>query len=83
MHETGDIPKDYKVSKTVNIPKKVGTDKYENYRTISLTTRTSKVLITIFFRRIEKTIESSLGEDQFGFRRKRGTREALLSLRLI
>ena len=28
-------------------------------------------------------MESSLGEDQFGFRKERGTREALLSLRLI
>ena len=37
VYETGDIPNDYKVNKTVTIPKKVGADKCENYRTISPT----------------------------------------------
>ena len=34
-------------------------------------------------RRIEQSVEENLGDDQFGFRRNRGTREAILSLRLI
>ena len=59
------------------------TAKSDNYGTISLTIHASKILSTIIYRRLEQAIECSLGEDQFGFREERGTREALLSLRLI
>ena len=83
MYETGDIPSDYMVNKTVTMPKKVWTEKFENYRTISLIKHESKISITIIYRRLEQTIESSLDEDQFGFRKERGTRESLISLRLI
>ena len=79
MYETGDIPNDYKVKKTVTIPKKVEADKCENYRTIGLTTHASKIPTTIVYRKLKQTIESSLDEDQFGFRKERGTTgEALL-----
>ena len=40
MYETGDIPNGYKINKTFTTPKKVGTNKCEDYRTISLTTHT-------------------------------------------
>ena len=50
---------------------------------ISLMIHASKILSTIIHRRIEQTIESSLDEDQFGFMKERGTREALFPLRLI
>ena len=84
MYEAGDIPNDYKVEKTVTIPKKVGSDKCENYRTTSLTTHASKILTTIIiYTGLEQTIESSLDEDQFGFWQERETREVLLSLRLM
>ena len=78
MYETDDIPNDQKVNKSVTIPKKVGADKCENYRTISLTTHASKILTTIIYRRLEQTIGNSFGKDQFGFRKETGTREALL-----
>ena len=83
LDETDVIPNNFDVNKTVTIPKKVGTDKCKNNRTISLTTLASKILTTIIYRRMEETIEISLDEDQFGFREEGGTREALLSLRLI
>ena len=52
MYETGKIPNDYKVNKTVTVPKKVGADKCKNYYTISLTTHASKIITTIIYRRI-------------------------------
>ena len=52
-------------------------------RIISLKTHASKTLTTIFYKRIEQTIESSLKKDNFCFRKVRRTREALLSLQLI
>ena len=60
-----------------------GTDKYKNYRIISLTTHASIILTIIIFIRIEQTVESSLDEDQFGFRKERGTKGALFLLQLI
>ena len=83
LYEIGETPTDFKVNKTVTMPKKVGLDKCENYITISLTKHTSKILTTIMHRTIEQTIENSIGEDQFGFRKKMGTIKALLPLRLI
>ena len=59
MYETGDIPNDYKVNKTVTIDKKEGADKCENYRTA----HASKVMTTIIYRRLEQAIESLLDED--------------------
>ena len=82
MYETGDISNVFKVKNTITVPKKVGSHKCQNYRTISLTTHASEILTTIIYRIVEQTIESSLDKDQFGFRKGRGTREALFSLRL-
>ena len=81
--ETGKLPKGYKINKTVTISKRATAVKCENYRTIILTTHASKILNAIIHKRIKQTIESSLDEDQFDFRKERGTREALLSLQLI
>ena len=44
---------------------------------------TNQILTKIIQRRIEQSDEENLGEDQFGFRRNRSTREAILSFRLI
>lgn len=83
IYETGEIPKDFCQSVIIPIPKKSGADRCEDYRTISLTTHASKILTKIVYRRMEHEIEEKLGEDQFGFRKSRGTREAILTLRLI
>ena len=83
IYKLGIIPKDFEKNKIVTLPKKTGADKCENFRTISLTSHASKILTKIIQRRIEQRVEENLGEDQFGFRRNRGTREAILSLRLI
>jgi hypothetical protein len=44
---------------------------------------TAKIVVKILRRRIEKKIEDVLGEDQFGFRRGKGTRDAIGMLRII
>ena len=43
----------------------------------SLITHTAKIIAKILRRRIERKIEAVLGEDQFGFRRGKGTRDAI------
>jgi len=42
-----------------------------------------KILLNIIKNRLKGKIEDQLGKEQFGFRRERGTREAVLALKLI
>ena len=84
IYTTGKIPDDFKKSVIIIIlQKKSKSTKCEEYRTLSNLTHTSKILTKIILGRIEKEIEENLTEDQFGFRKKRGTREAILYLRNI
>ncbi|KAL4107862.1 hypothetical protein QTP88_018144 [Uroleucon formosanum] len=53
------------------------------YRTPSLMIHSAKILVKIIGNRIEHKIERQLSNDQFGFRRNKGTREAILSLRTL
>jgi hypothetical protein len=63
-------------------PKEEAT-KCSNYRTIGLIAHTAKTEAKILGRRIERKIEDVLGEDQFGFRRGKGTRDAIGMMTLI
>jgi hypothetical protein len=44
---------------------------------------TAKIVAKLLRRRSEKKIEDVLGEEQFGFRRGKGTRDAIGMLRII
>ena len=58
-------------------------DKCSDHRTFTLIARIAKIVAKILKRRIERKIENVLGEDQFGFRRGNGTRDAIWMLRII
>ncbi|XKL66382.1 hypothetical protein PGB90_009802 [Kerria lacca] len=76
------MPTDFQRSKLIMISKKTTPNECEDYRTISLFSYTSKVLARIIHRRILSKMEKRV-EDQFGFRKGRGTGEAILLLKLI
>jgi len=57
--------------------------KCNDHRTINLVAHTAKIIAQVLRRRIERKIEDVLGEDQFGFRREKGTRNAIGMLRII
>jgi len=86
-YETEKLPKDFIKSKSITIPKKGNATNCTNYRTITLLSHASKILLTIIKNRLKRKIEDQLGKEQFGFRREgereRRTREAILALRLI
>jgi hypothetical protein len=65
------------------IPKKTRTGKCEAHRTLSLESHASKILTRIIGRRMERKIEDNALENQFGFRKNRGTRKAILRLRIM
>ncbi|KAL1447191.1 hypothetical protein WDU94_013942 [Cyamophila willieti] len=83
IYETGEMPTDFTQCKITVIPKKAGTNKCSEHRTLSLISHASKILTNIMIKRIEDKIEATLTDDQFGFRKGRGTRDAMLALRLI
>ncbi|XP_022162941.1 uncharacterized protein LOC111028557 [Myzus persicae] len=69
MNRDGNIPKDFAKSKTVLIPKKGNSTECKNYRTISLLTHASKILLNIIKNRTKRrskksSIKINLGLDR-------------------
>ena len=67
----------------IALKKKTQATKCSDHRTISFIAHTPKIIAKILRRRIERKIEDVLGEDQFGFRRGKGTRDANGMMRMI
>jgi len=84
IYETGEWPKNFMEVTMVALKKKPQATKCSDHRTISLIGHTGKIVAKILRRRrIEKKIEDVLEEDQFGFRRGKGTRDEIGMLRVI
>ena len=83
IYETGEWPKDFTEVTIIALKKEPQATKCSDHRTISLIAHTAKIVAKILRRRIEKKIKDVLGEDQFGFRRGKGTRDAIGMLRII
>jgi hypothetical protein len=62
---------------------KLKATKCSDYSTNSLIPHTAKIVARILRRKTERKIEDVLGEDQFGFRRGRGTGDATGMPRII
>ena len=67
----------------IALKKKTQATKCSDLRTISLIAHTAMIIAKILRRRIERKIEAVLGEDQFGFRRGKGIRDAIGIMRII
>ena len=61
----------------IALKKKTQATKFSNHRTISLIAHKAKKIAKVLRRSIERKIEDVLGEDQFGFRRGKGTGDEL------
>jgi hypothetical protein len=85
IYTSGIWPEDYLQSIMVPIQKKPNATRCEDHRTISLITHASKILIRILTKRIQAKTDAihEIGDDQFGFRKGMGTRDAIGSLRVI
>ena len=82
IYKTGEWPKDFTEVTMIALKKKKQAKKCSDHRTISLIAHTAKIIANIL-RRIEKKIEAVLREDQFGFRRGKGTRDAIGMMSII
>ena len=76
-------PKDFTKATMIALKKKPQATKCSDHCTISLIAHTTKIIAKILRRKIEMKIEDVLGEDQFGFRRGKGTRDAIGMTRII
>jgi hypothetical protein len=66
----------------IALKKKPKATKRSDHRTVSLIARAAKIVARILTGRNERKIGDVLGEDQFGFRGGKGTRDAIGMLRI-
>jgi len=85
IYDTGKWPKDFLRTVMVPLKKKANATECSDHRTISLIVHASKILLKILTKRIESKIAAInyIGEDQYGFRKGRGTRDAVSVLRCL
>ena len=82
IYETGEWPKDFTEVTMIALKKKTQATKCSNNRTVSLIAHTAKIIAKIHRRGIERKIEDVLEEDQFVFRRGKGTRDEIGMMRI-
>ena len=75
-------PQDWKRSVFIPIPKKGNAKECSNYHTIALISH-SKVMLKILQARLQEYVNSELPDVQEGFRKGRGTRDQITSIRWI
>ena len=67
----------------IPIPKKGNAKECSNYRTIALTSHTSKVMLKILQARLQQYVNRERLDAQAGFRKDRGTRDQIANIRWI
>ena len=67
----------------IAIPKKGNAKEYSNYRTITLISLTSKVMLKILQARLQQYMNRERPDVQAGFRKGRGTRDQIANIHWI
>ena len=81
--KTGEWPTTWTRSLVITLPKKGNLQLCQNYRTISLISHPSKVMLKIILNRLQPHAEEIIAEDQAGFRAGRSTTEQIINLRIL
>ena len=76
-------PEQWTKSLLIPLYKKGNTKKCQNYRTISLISHPSKVLLKIILNRLKPHVEQLVSREQAGFRKGRSTTEQITNLRIL
>ena len=76
-------PQDQKTSVFIPIPKKDNGKECSNYHTIALISHTSKVMLKILQARLQQYMNSKFPDAQTEFRKGRGTRDQIATIRWI
>ena len=80
---TGEWPTPWTQSLIITLPKKGNVQLCQNYRTISLISRSSKVMLKVILNRLKPQAEEIIAEEQTGFRAGRCTTEQIFNLRIL
>ena len=83
IYDSGKIPKDLAKSVFITLPKIPGTMDCELYRTISLMSQLTKVLLRIIMARMRKSLRPEISQLQFGFVPDKSTRNAIFTLSML
>lgn len=83
IYDTGYIPKRMRESTFIAIPKKEGTLECEKHRTISIMSQLGKIILSVIRNRIRQKIDNCVSEEQYGFRKGKGTANAIFALRMV
>ena len=83
VYRTGIIPKRMEESDFIVLPKKEGATECGKHRTISIMSQVAKVILKVMDNRLQGTVEEHVDKAQFGFRKGKGTENAIFVLRAI
>ena len=83
IYDTGNIPNEMKKSIFIAIPKKAGTTECNMHRTLSLMSHITKIILKVVLERIKHKTIPEIAEQQYGFMKEKGTRNAIFILRMI
>ena len=75
---TGEWSTPWTQSLIITLPKKGNLQLCQNYRTISLVSHSSKVMLKVILNRLKPQAEEIIAEEQAGFRARRSTRSSTL-----
>ena len=67
----------------IHLPKKGNLKQYQNYRTISLISHPSKIMLRVMLSQLKTKAEKLLAEEQAGFRSDRSTVDQIFDSRVI
>ena len=81
--KTGEWPTTWTHSLVITLPKKGNLQLCQNYRTISLISHPSMVILKIILNRLKPQAEEITAEEQAGFRAGRSTTEQIFNLRIL
>ena len=81
--KTGEWPTTWTQSLVITLPKKGNLQLCQNYRTLSLISHPSKVMLKIILNRLQAQAEEIIAEEQAGFRAGRSTTEQIFNLRIL
>ena len=81
--QTGEWPTPWTQSLIITLPKKGNLQLCQNYRTISLISHPSEVMLRILVNRLKPQAEEIIKEEQAGFRAGRSTTEQMFNLRIL
>ena len=81
--KTGEWPTTWTHSLVITLPKKDNLQLCQNYRTISLISHPSKVMLKIILNRLQPQAEEIIAEEQAGFRAGRSITEQIFNRRIL